>query len=137
MNIECVLIGYGLYFPCFSYRIMKWFKKTNKNIFFLLEETCFWLVIPSCCKFILCVKKFYFLYSRRFIEISHSLFNKEDTHKQSNSFFFVVLFFFSERIQLLTFLKNIFPISLRQIWKSNQKLQAVLRWKALRWGEAL
>lgn len=51
--------------------------------------------------------------------------------------FFVLFFFFSERIHLLTFLKNIFPISLRQIWKSNQKLQAVLRWKALRWGEAL
>lgn len=59
--------------------------------------------------------------------------NKQRRHTQSNSF----KFFFSEGIHLLTFLKNIFPISLRQIWKSNQKLQALLRWKALCWGEAL
>lgn len=58
--------------------------------------------------------------------------NEEDTHKQCNSFFIS-----PERIHLLTFLKNIFPISLRQIWKSNQKLQALLRWKALCWGETL
>lgn len=42
-----------------------------------------------------------------------------------------------ERIYLFSFPKSIFPISLRQIWKSNQKLQAVLRWKALCWGETL
>lgn len=41
------------------------------------------------------------------------------------------------RIHLFTFLKSISPISLRQIWKSNQKLQTVLRWKALCWGETL
>lgn len=126
---------WGLFSPVFPTGIMRQLKKINKNTVFLLEQTSFGRVILSCCRFILCVQKFNFLYSRQFMEINHSLLSKQRRHtqKKSDSFFF----FFSERIHLLTFLKNIFPISLRQIWKSNQKLQALLRWKTLCWGEAL
>lgn len=98
---------WGLFSPVFPTGIMRQLKKINKNTFFLLEQTSFGRVILSCCKFILCVQKFNFLYSRQFMEINHSLLSKQrrHTHKKSDSFFFS----FQKEFTCLLFLKTSFP----------------------------
>ena len=63
---------------------------------------CFWLVIPSCCRFALGVQKVNSLYFRWFIEISHSLFNRQ-RHKP------IPFFFFQKEFTWLFFLKTSFP----------------------------
>lgn len=79
------------------------------------------------------------MYSKWLIDISHSCSKQSNIQTEAMYISWSICVFVSsfEKIHLFTFLKSIFPISLRQIWKSNQKLQALLRWKALCWGETL